>query len=105
MEVFAQTCLMFLCVSDSPEESEEEDSEKDEEQSEEDEEDEEEEGSDEDSCGDEGMEVLLKRETTALRPPAPGPRRRSATLLLLPRACNPKATRWPPLRWVPVTRI
>ncbi|CAL8260066.1 unnamed protein product [Arctogadus glacialis] len=50
--------------SDSPEDSEEEDSEKDEEQSDEEEEDEEE-GSDEDSCGDEGMEVLLKEGDTS----------------------------------------
>ncbi|XP_030195766.1 helicase SRCAP isoform X2 [Gadus morhua] len=57
--------------SDSPEDSEEEDSEKDEEQSDEEEEDEEE-GSDEDSCGDEGMEVLLKEGDNS--PPSAGSR-------------------------------
>ncbi|CAL8301141.1 unnamed protein product [Lota lota] len=59
--------------SDSPEESEEEeDSEKDEDPSEEEEEEEEEEGSSEDSCGDEGMEVLLKEGDHS--PPSAGSR-------------------------------
>ena len=63
--------FLYVCVSDSPEDSEEEDSEKDEEQSDEEEEDEEE-GSDEDSCGDEGMEVLLKEGDNS--PPSAGSR-------------------------------
>ena len=81
MEVFAPSTFFFVrksslmslyvCISVSPEDSEEEESEKDEEPSEEEEEDEEE-GSDEDSCGDEGMEVLLKEGDNS--PPSAGSR-------------------------------